>query len=215
MKLDIDSDGCAECPDCGQKIKLGPAGLRNLKIRHMGSDACKAAQVKRDKDRARKKDGSLLTFFNKPKPVLNPPTVKAREILHSTLEGPSNAALISGVPSIESPLLQRLYFIHQNLTRDVLEATENDVLARFSEDPASFDNPEVGSEELWEEVLNPVMKSILGWGDELDTASMVWRGEKGMLGVYRFVKYFTVKRGVDESLFEGKLSKLLDIAETW
>jgi hypothetical protein len=168
--------------------------------------------MKRDKDHARKKDGSLLTFFNKPKPVLNPPTVKAREILHST-QGPSNAAPISaGIPSTESPLLQRLHFIHQNLAQDVLEATEDDVLARFSEDPASFDNPEVGSEELWEEVLNPVMKSILGWGDELDTASLVQRGEKGMLGIYRFVKYFTLQRGVDESLFEGKLSKLLDAA---
>jgi hypothetical protein len=91
----------------------------------------------------------LLTFFNKPKPVLNQPTVKAREILHST-QGLSNAALISaGVLSIKSPLLQQLHFIHQNLTQDVLEATENDVLAQFSKDPASFDNPEVGSEKLW------------------------------------------------------------------
>jgi hypothetical protein len=39
--------------------------------------------------------------------------------------------------------------------------------------------------------------------------------EKGILDVYRFVKYFTIKRGVDESLFEGKLLKLLDIVETW
>jgi hypothetical protein len=98
----------------------------------------------------------------------------------------------------------------------VLEATENDhdVLAQFSKDPASFDNPDVGSDELWEDVLNLVMKSILGWGNELNAASLVQRGEKRMLGIYRFVKYFTVQQGVDESLFEGKLSKLLDEAET-
>jgi len=182
----------------------------------MGSEVCKAAQLKRDKDRARKKDGSLLTFFNKPKPVLNPPTVKARESIYPARQGPSNAAapptVISAVT--EGPLLQRLYFINKNLAHDVPEATENDVLAQFSEDPASFDNLAIDSENLWEEVLNPVMKGILRWGDELDAASLVQRGEKGISAVHRFVKYFTVQRGVDERLFEGKLSRLLDAAET-
>jgi hypothetical protein len=35
-----------------------------------------------------------------------------------------------------------------------------------------------------------------------------------MEGVFRFSKYFIEKRGVDVGLFEGKLSRLMDAAES-
>jgi len=229
VKYDIDEEGRAECPDCGQRIKLGPSGLQNLKIRHMGSETCKAAKSKRDKNRTKKKDGSLFAFFKQPKPALNPPTLKASPLIHPTLEAQLNLGIpealnataappespASAPAAAEGALLQRLHFISQNLANDVLEATENDVLALFGEDPASFDSPDINSEDLWEEILNPVMKGILGWGDEVDAASVVRRGERGMSALFRFVRYFILQRGVDERLFEGKLSKLLDAAERW
>ena len=42
---------------------------------------------------------------------------------------------------------------------------------------------------------------------------MVCCGAKGMDGIMHFVQYFLNKRGVSEALFEGKLNRLLDVAD--
>jgi hypothetical protein len=38
--------------------------------------------------------------------------------------------------------------------------------------------------------------------------AIIRRGRKGLDGLTEFMKYFVVKRGVDEALFEGKLTHL-------
>ena len=42
---------------------------------------------------------------------------------------------------------------------------------------------------------------------------IIRRGRKGLDGLGEFVKYFVVKRGVDEALFDGKLSHLMSALE--
>jgi hypothetical protein len=99
------------------------------------------------------------------------------------------------------------------LPKEVPEATDHDLLSRFS-DPAAHDDPLVQADDLWEDVLNPFLKATFGWGDERDLNEIVRRGDMGFDAVVRFVEYFVEKRGVDAALFEGKLSRLTGYVET-
>ena len=58
------------------------------------------------------------------------------------------------------------------------------------------------------------MKEHLGWGTEDNATDLVRQGEMGMDGVLKFTRYFVERRGVSESLFEGKLGQLLLAAES-
>lgn len=59
------------------------------------------------------------------------------------------------------------------------------------------------SEDLWQEVINGVLKGVLGWGTEIED-DVIRRGDGGLGGLVRFVDYFVTERGVPEALFEGK-----------
>ncbi len=107
--------------------------------------------------------------------------------------------------------MRKLKLIADSIPLDIPEATTGDRLAQFS-DPAALDRPEVASEDLWEEVLNPFLKGVLGWGADEEIDQAIRRGPLGFSGLVDFVGYFTETRGVDEALFEGKLSYLLECA---
>ena len=51
------------------------------------------------------------------------------------------------------------------------------------------------------------LKSVLGWGTDEDVGSLI-KGKKGLECLFDFVKYFIVKWGVSEGLFQGKLTHL-------
>ena len=62
--------------------------------------------------------------------------------------------------------------------------------------------------------MNGFLKSVLGWGsDERALSAMIRQGEKGVAGILKFAKYFVEVRGVDERLFVGKLSPLIEAME--
>jgi hypothetical protein len=79
-----------------------------------------------------------------------------------------------------------------------------------SVNPRDHDNPSLDADGLWEEVLNPFLKGALGWGTEESMYEVVLRGMMGMGGILQFTRYFIEERGVNEMLFEGKLSHLLN-----
>ena len=79
--------------------------------------------------------------------------------------------------------------------------------------PRDFDNPDLDADNLWEEVLNKVLKSALGWGEEENMDDVIQRGRKGLDGLTNFVNFFVVKCGVQMSLFEGKLAWLVTTLE--
>ena len=109
--------------------------------------------------------------------------------------------------------LEKLLFLIKHVPDTVPEATEYDKLAVFAGHPRDFDVPNLNVDDLWEEVLNKVLKSALGWGDEENMENLIRRGKKGLDGLANFVKHFVVKRGVQVALFKGKLAHLVDALE--
>jgi len=57
------------------------------------------------------------------------------------------------------------------------------------------------------------MKSVFGWRIEDDMKNLIRCGRHGLDGLANFVTHFVVKRGVNEALFEGKLSHLMNKLE--
>ena len=109
--------------------------------------------------------------------------------------------------------LEKLLYLIKHVPDTVPEATEYDRLAVFAGHPGDFDIPDLNVDDLWEEVLNKVLKSALGWGEEENMENMIRRGKMGLDGLANFVKHFVVKRGVQVALFEGKLARLTDALE--
>ncbi len=208
------------CPDCGTKIQCGTGGLQNLNKRHRGGQKCINARRKRDKDARNKKDGSILAFM-KPKPATVPSTVPPAPLIRAAPGYPRSikrAEVLSQSSSTDinhniGGFLDRFQRIVGALSEHVPVGNSSDRLAAFRS-PEQLDDPNIESEDLWEERLNGFMKENLGWGTEVNAADLVRRGEMGMDGILKFTRYFVEKRGVNASLFEGKLGHLLLAAET-
>jgi len=122
------------------------------------------------------------------------------------------SVIINPTPST-TDFLERLLNLIKHVPDTVPEATEYDRLAIFAGHPGDFDIPDLGVDDLWEEVLNKVLKSALGWGEEENMENIIRRGKKGLDGLANFVKHFIVKRGVQVALFEGKLMCLINALE--
>ncbi|KAF8962782.1 hypothetical protein BDZ97DRAFT_2020851, partial [Flammula alnicola] len=115
---------------------------------------------------------------------------------------------VSGAPVVRD-FLETLQHLIRSLPDTVAEASDYDDLAIFEGNPEDFDDPSLNADELWETVLNQCLKSALGWGTEGDMDTIIRRGRKGLDGLMNFIRYFVIKRGVSEALFEGKLSHLM------
>jgi hypothetical protein len=199
----------------------------------MGSAKCRDTKEKKSKMGKSMKEGSLMSFFKQgQKPTTNQATVMSMPVFQSTAAiqaGQDEPIQHFDVPAtspswraaeglrtrtMSASLLGQLERAISCIPNTIPEATDGDPLASFPLDPASIAAPDLHGDELWEEVLNGFLKSVLGWGsDERALSAKIRRGEKGVAGILRFVKYFVEVRGVDERLFEGKLSALLEAME--
>ena len=152
-----------------------------------------------------KKNGTLLSFFNQPKPNLVPSTIPTVQ--------PVSSFALPHVPAIKQPrvssFVEKLTDLATKLPPTIPEGSDNDKLAEFGQDPANFDNKAIDHDDLWEEEINPRLKHVLGWGTEGSMKELIRRGRKGVEGLAMYVGYFVEERGVNESLFEGKLSHLM------
>jgi hypothetical protein len=223
----LDADGYAVCPDCGTRVKCGSAGLANLEKRHRTSDACKSAQEKRNRDK-KKKNTSLLNYFKGPKaPAVSSTIIRSEPIQSHRLTplqviGASPAVpnqkkkslahsknVPSSLPLFENILEEFRHYL-DNLPDSIPEAAYDDKLAdTLAGHPEIHTNPTLQGDELWEAGLNVFLKSVLGWGTDKDVGSLI-KGKKGLERLFDFVKYFIVKRGVSEGLFQGKLAHLFE-----
>ena len=226
----LDAEGYATCPDCGTRIKCGPAGLKNLEKRHRGTATCQTARAKRDKNAKMKKNGSILSFL-KPTAAPVPSAISHSAPVHSYRLGPATANNTSPTASTlgsraSSPVIQPVLpepitegFVSdlgqlvKSLPSSIPEASELDKLAIFGAEPRSFDNPAVDADELWETSLNKVLKVTLGWGKEGNMEELIRQGKWGLDGLVNFVTYFVRERGVSEELFRGKLNYLFEELE--
>jgi hypothetical protein len=196
----LDADGWAICPDCRTRINCGPSGLGNLEKRHRGTPTCNNNKEKRAKEelknRNTKKNGSLLSYFKKPKAASIPSTVSNPAPVHSHKLAPEQVAdtevvILTGLQCAEpaiSGFLARFQYLIKNLPESIPEASDYDKLAIFRARPCDFDDTSIPSAELWEEVVNKVLKSIFGWGMEGNMDEIIRRGRKGLDGLTEFVK---------------------------
>jgi hypothetical protein len=92
-----------------------------------------------------------------------------------------------------SSFLERFQYLIKSLPESVPKASDYDKFAIFSAKPCNFDDTNIPSGELWEEVVNKILKSVFGWGMEGNMDSIICRGKKGLDGLAEFVKYFVVK----------------------
>ena len=209
-------------------------GIANLEQRHRGKKICRETQERRDKEAKKKKDGSLLTFFGK-RPNATPipsnvwPSIPVRghdfsasaspailDLSVTSPRPPKEATVCTLKPAVEPVIgdfLGKLHNLIENLPASIPEASDYDRLAVFAGNPAEYDNPNLSPDELWEETLNGLFKSALGWGIEGNMDEVIRRGRKGLDGLMNFVKYFVVKWGVSMGLFEGKLAYLISELE--
>jgi hypothetical protein len=177
------------------------------------------AKMKRDKDAKTRKNGSIMTFMKQKAPTV-PTTVPLAPLIHAIHAklGPPHPILTrSSSVEIGQPIggfLDRFQRIAEALPESVPVGNSSDRLAAFGSAPELLNDPNIESEDLWEEQLNGFMKENLGWGTEENVADLVRRGKMGMDGVLNFTRYFVEKRGVSVSLFEGKLGQLLLAAES-
>ena len=70
----IDANGCAECPDCYEKIKVGTAGIQNMHKTHWNSQNCQNTIAKKQWEKKRLKNGTLDGFLC-PRPAFIASTV--------------------------------------------------------------------------------------------------------------------------------------------
>jgi hypothetical protein len=221
----LGADGYAICPDCGTRVKCGSAGLANLEKRHRTSDTCKNAREKRDKDQ-KQKNTSLFNYFKGPKapavpstinrsgPILNHQLTPTGAIYNSSaVPSPQPKPVVQSehapVPVFENVLKEFRHYL-DNLPNSIPEMADSDKLANaFAGHPEIHGDPTLQGDELWEAGLNEFLKSVLGWAMEEDAESLI-KGKKGLERLFDFVKYFIVKRGVSEGLFQGKLTHLFN-----
>ena len=128
-------------------------------------------------------------------------------------DGQADSLLKNGPINGGSQFVKRLEALVRQIPESIPEASGNDRLAPFGENPRNQDVSDLEGDELWEASLNRFLKEVLGWGNVDKMEDFVRRGKNGMDGVLEFARYFIEERGVSEGLFEGKFSGLLDSLE--
>ncbi|KAJ7697289.1 hypothetical protein B0H16DRAFT_1840317, partial [Mycena metata] len=212
----VDDEGFVVCPECGERVNCGPAGINNFIKRHKPgvSQVCKTAKAKRDKKP--RQDGSLSGWFTQ-RASLVPSTVAAPAPIPPGNTRPplpptsiNRAAVPSASSNMPQSLLDQLREAIRNLPATVPEASDSDVLATFGSDPSQFVDATVPAVEIYEH-LNPLFHAALGWNMSVeDTAQVLRRGQLGLDGLLRFITYFVTQRSVREQDFAAKIQQILD-----
>ena len=160
-----------------------------------------------------KKNGSILNFFNQPKSTLVPSTIPFVQPVQSPAlprdkvpDTNSTAARQEEepIPTIAPPgvsqFIEKLTKLTKNLPNTIPEASADDKLAEFGQDPSSFDNKIFNKDDLWEEEINPRLKRVLGWGTEGNMKDLIRRGRKGVKLVRHQDHHERSARGIDVRL---------------
>ena len=169
-------------------INCGTVGLANLEKHHGEKKVCQENKAKHAKEelqsQKQKRNGSLLDFFKRPKTTHIPSTVSNPEPIHSNSFAPEKDTDMAAVtvtntqcegavspskPEVEpasSSFLERFQYLINNLPETIPEGSDYDALAIFSARPSDFNDTSIPSGELWEEVVNKILKSAFGWGVE-------------------------------------------------
>ncbi|KAG6886090.1 hypothetical protein C0992_004688, partial [Termitomyces sp. T32_za158] len=209
----VDDNGMAECPDCGTIVHCSKVGIANLEKCHRNSEACKKAAARRDKN-SQKKSTSILDYL-RPKAVKVPSLAPTPIVLGLSSANSVELSLQHERlhKSADISFLIRLQSLVSHLPESISEASPNDALADFSHDPAHSVDPGMNGEDIWELMLNPMLKNHFGWGKTMDMTNVIRQGPLGMDGFISFIQYFVTQRGVPVALVEQKLEHLMETLE--
>lgn len=199
-------------------VGVGKGGIRNYHATHKDQPVCERNIAKKTKLKLKpakpKQNGSLLSFVTRKIQTRTSPTPKAST---SSLHNSPNPTNTTHAAADRLPIVNRLEELLGRLPPSTPVASPNSATAVFAQ-PSLIDRPEVNGIDLWEEILNTTMKNTLGWGTEEDVrahlrAAVITRGQWGLDSLGGFIQYFVNLRGVDATLFEGKMVLLLDELE--
>lgn len=95
------------------------------------------------------------------------------------------------------------------------EGKSNDFLQCFDRLPVVYDIPHLGVEELWEEVVNPILHSALGYNNAGSEEQVAGLRPQRLRGLVHFVEYYVDERGVDLVLLEARLNNLVEMLKKW
>ncbi|KAF6746147.1 hypothetical protein DFP72DRAFT_1175696 [Ephemerocybe angulata] len=223
-----DAAGKLICPRCFKSYPEGTGGPKNILKTHVGSENC----VKRGGDYQEQRE---------PKKKAVPSTAPAPKVIRSQVippklhwntlvdqnqtdtpatPAPSVPSTVSPTQSTEHPSVQStsirssLLLLASRLDAPS-EETSNRFLAEFNVPPANYDNPALSADDLWEESLNGMLHAAFGWGDGLYEEQMPGLEPERVRGLVRFVAHFVDVRGLDEGLFEARMSRLAQSIEKW
>lgn len=88
-------------------------------------------------------------------------------------------------------------------------------LSGFLQDPESFDIPDLSTDDLWEQVVNPVLHETLGYGLSNDISEKITTTHRAAVqGFARWLDYYIVRRGVDEGMVEMRMERLFTALES-
>ncbi|KIK00962.1 hypothetical protein K443DRAFT_99494 [Laccaria amethystina LaAM-08-1] len=90
--------------------------------------------------------------------------------------------IVNPTPAVNNPL-EKLLDLIKCVPDTVPEATKYNKLAGFAGHPGDFDIPNLNVDDLWEEVLNKVLKSVLGWGTNKTWKILFNEGRKGWMAL--------------------------------
>ncbi|KAF6747088.1 hypothetical protein DFP72DRAFT_1075733 [Ephemerocybe angulata] len=227
------------CPRCFKSYPEGTGGPKNILKTHVGSENCvKRGGTIKNKESVQKSSAFFKNFFTVPstKKKTVPTTATAPKIIPShvapklhwnTLNDsrmpdsavatePTHIATPSSIQTNTNPTMRNtLAHLASRLPAPSLDATPNPFLAEFDIPPASYDNPSLSADDLWEESLNKLLHGAFGWGEGPYQEQMVGLVPERVLGVVRFVEYFVDVRGLSEALFEARMSRLIESIEKW
>ncbi|KAF8153671.1 hypothetical protein BJ912DRAFT_476922, partial [Pholiota molesta] len=132
----------------------------------------------------------------------------AIEALADPQIAPSLLSATISTDKSDHPLLQEIYRCICSLPLTVPLGAPSEPLAQFAHPPTAF--VEEG-QDPWEEVINPALDRVLGFGKNSDDIrALIRRGDYGMDGLYRYLKACISDLNIYAGLFEGKIRRLID-----
>jgi hypothetical protein len=232
--LEVNAKGEVLCPDCGELIRVGTAGIENFNKQHRGRKACDENKRKKQaKDSSQKNQKTSFDLFPKKKiPIPVPPIVSTPLPIQPAPIAPGPATTSTNPGINETHQAEQVQSPHNNprnalpicplgvnllddfrnridlFSAEVREADDDHELAQFSGNASAL---VVGDEDVWE-TWDKILNRLLERSKE-ELKLLVCRGEKGLKGLYRIFECLVFEHGVGGALIEGKLHRLCEAME--
>lgn len=106
--------------------------------------------------------------------------------------------------------LLRLKSLAESVPLDVPIATEEDVLARFAQDPSEGYSPSGAKPawDLWESSLHDVLNAIFWGKDDASLSKIVRRGPLGIEAFYKWISTCIDKLGIPYDVLEPRIERM-------